>query len=283
MAITHVLRGNDHITNTFKQIILYNAMELDIPQFGHLPLILRPDKKKVSKRLGDKDVNEYQLEGILPETMINYLALLGWSPKTDREIYSVNELIKLFDINNFNTSNAVFDEEKLLAFNKEHIKQYSDHDLAVMVAPLLVDAGVTTKYWLETRWEYLRQVISILKDRVSRIPDFVELGSYFFDFNYQYDKKAEAKHFTPEAAGVLMALIESFEGLEPFSLEATEQALSNLAEGKGIKKAAIIHPTRLAVSGCPAGPGLYDILVTLGKLKVLERLKKAVDYIRNKH
>ncbi|MCP4677108.1 MAG: glutamate--tRNA ligase, partial [Deltaproteobacteria bacterium] len=158
MGISHVIRGNDHITNTFKQIILYNALGLELPVFGHVPMILRPDKKKVSKRLGDKDVGEYKNEGILPEAMINYLSLLGWSPKVDNEIYSRQELIDLFDTAGLNNSNAVFDEEKLLAFNFSHIQKKSDHELAVLAAPLLVEAGLTTKYWLETRWEYLRQV-----------------------------------------------------------------------------------------------------------------------------
>ncbi|MFQ6009188.1 MAG: glutamate--tRNA ligase, partial [Candidatus Zixiibacteriota bacterium] len=132
MGITHVIRGNDHITNTFKQIHIYRALRFKEPMFGHLPLILRPDKRKVSKRLGDKDVNQYSAEGILPEAMFNYLCLLGWSPKTDREIYTIGELIDLFNPDNLNQSNAIFDEEKLLAFNRAHIAKKTDHELAEM-------------------------------------------------------------------------------------------------------------------------------------------------------
>ncbi|MCX6834726.1 MAG: glutamate--tRNA ligase, partial [candidate division Zixibacteria bacterium] len=133
MGITHVIRGNDHITNTFKQVVLYRALKLSEPQFCHVPLILRPDKRKVSKRLGDKDAGEYRSLGILPEAMVNYLALLGWSPKTDKEIYSVTELSAMFDITHLNASNAVFDEEKLFSFNKTHIQRKTDHELAAMV------------------------------------------------------------------------------------------------------------------------------------------------------
>lgn len=280
MGITHVIRGNDHITNTFKQIHIYRALGFEAPQFGHVPLILRPDKRKVSKRLGDKDVNQYSAEGILPEAMFNYLCLLGWSPKTDREIYTVEELIEIFNPDNLNPSNAIFDEEKLLAFNRAHIAQRTDHELAEMIAPLLVEAGLSTKYWLETRWEYLRAVAGVLKERARRLSDFVLFGGYFFTFDYRYDPAAKKKQFTPERADLLGELANRFEALPEFTHESTERTLSALAEERGVKKAQLIHPTRLAVTGMPAGPGLYDILVILGKQVVVERMRKAVEYIR---
>lgn len=279
MKISHVIRGNDHITNTFKQVILYRALGLTEPIFAHIPLILRPDKKKVSKRLGDKDVGEYRDDGVLSSAMFNYLSLLGWSPKTDNEIYTPEQLVELFEIGNLNRSNAVFDIDKLMAFNKAHIQLMSDHDLAVQVAPLLVDAGLTSKYWLETRWEFLRQVIGLLKERVTKIPDFVTLGPYFFSPDFAYDPTAEAKHFTPESADILTAFADKLESQPEFTHDSLAEALSALAEEKGIKKAAIIHPTRLAVSGVPAGPSLYEMLAVMGKPVVLERLKKAINYI----
>ncbi len=282
MKISHVIRGNDHITNTFKQIHIYNALGFTLPTFGHVPLILRPDKKKVSKRLGDKDVAQYREEGILPEAMFNFLCLLGWSPKTDREIYNVQELIEIFNPNNFNNSNAIFNEEKLEAFNKEHIALKSDHELAVLVAPLLVEAGYTSKYWLETRWEYLRSVISILKTRVRRVSDFVELSKYFFDFDYSYDAKADEKNFTPEAIDILNQFAERLEKLDVYTKETIESTLSELAVEKDMKKGKLIHPTRLAVSGIPNGPGLYDLLFVLGQKEVVERMKKAAVYIQQK-
>jgi len=282
MGITHVIRGNDHITNTFKQIILYNALGLQLPVFGHVPMILRPDKKKVSKRLGDKDVGEYQNEGILPEAMINYLSLLGWSPKVDNEIYTREELIDLFDTKGLNNSNAVFDEEKLLAFNFSHIQKKSDHELATLAAPLLVEAGLTTKYWLETRWAYLRQIMGLLRERLHRMSDVVTLGGYFFDFDYTYDAKAEAKQFHAEAAELLSDLAGRFEALDSFEHDKVKAALSALAEQRDIQKGKIIHPTRLAVSGMSIGPGLYDLLVVLGQRTVVERMKKAVEYIHQR-
>ena len=282
MGISHIIRGNDHISNTFKQIHIYKGLGWELPEFGHVPLILRPDKRKVSKRLGDKDVGQYQHEGILSETMFNFLCLLGWSPKTDQEIYTREQLVELFDKNNFNNSNAVFDEEKLLAFNHAHIQMKSDHELAALVAPLLVEAVLTSKYWLETRWEYLRKVITVLKERAKRISDFVAMSGYFFSFDYKYDEKAEKKQFTPEAAELLTELAGRFEKLDKFDKAAIENALGALAEEKQIKKAKLIHPVRLAVSGVPAGPGLYDLLETLSQPVVVERMKKAAEYIRSR-
>ena len=282
MGISHVIRGNDHITNTFKQIHLYRAFGWDEPVFGHVPLILRPDKRKVSKRLGDKDVAAYRDEGILPQAMFNYLCLLGWSPKTDREIYTPAELIDIFSEKGFNASNAVFDEEKLEAFNKSHLATMSDHDIATLVAPLIVDAGYSTKYWLETRWEYLRQVVHILKDRARRVSDFVDMSRYFFDFTGTYDEAADQKHFSPESAERLTILADRFEAVPELTHDNAEAALAGLAEELGIGKGKLIHPTRLAVSGVPVGPGLYDILATLGKTHVVERMRKAVVYINGK-
>ena len=282
MRISHVLRGNDHITNTFKQIHIYHALGYKLPVFGHVPLILRPDKKKVSKRLGDKDVAQYREEGILPEAMFNFLCLLGWSPKNDKEIYTREELIEIFNEHNFNSSNAIFDEQKLEAFNMEHIQLKSDHDIATQIAPMLVDAGYTTKYWLETRWEFLRNLVAILKPRCRRMSDFVEQSAYFFQSDYKYDEEADAKNFTPEAVEILIQLADKFDKIADYNKDTIEAALSDLAKEKEIKKGALIHPTRLAVSGVPHGPGLYDILYLIGQKEVVQRMHKAVNYIKQK-
>ncbi|MBU8932977.1 MAG: glutamate--tRNA ligase [candidate division Zixibacteria bacterium] len=280
MGITHVIRGNDHITNTYKQIMIYHALGFDIPAFGHIPMILRPDKRKVSKRLGDKDVNEYSSEGILPEALFNYLCTLGWSSKRDNEILSIDELVEIFTTDNFSAANSIFDEEKLLAFNKEHIKRKSDHELATMVAPMLVEAGLTSKYWLETRWDYLRSIMTALRERAHRMGDFITMSGYFFSADFTYDDKAAKKHFKPEAADRLEELADRLEQLPEFSLENVEKVLTELADEREVGRAKYIHPTRLAVSGTPAGPGLFDLLVILSKPVVLERMRKAAEHIR---
>ncbi|RKX29523.1 MAG: glutamate--tRNA ligase [Candidatus Zixiibacteriota bacterium] len=279
MGITHVIRGNDHISNTFKQIHIYRALGLEIPKFAHVPLILRPDKRKVSKRLGDKDVAEYGRDGILPEALFNFLCLLGWSPKDDREYLPRKELIRIFTLDNVNKSNPIFNEEKLLALNAEYIRKMTDHDLAVIVAPMLVEAGYTTKYWLETRWDYLRKIISLLKERCRRMSDFVKMSGYFFFSDFDYDPEAARKRLTPEGKEYLMKLLDKFEGIDKFTKADLESGLNDVAEKLDAGKGKLIHPTRVAVSGTSKGPGLYDILETIGKDETLKRMKRAIKYI----
>ena len=281
MGITHVIRGNDHISNTFKQIHIYRSLGIEPPRFAHVPLILRPDKRKVSKRLGDKDVAEYGKEGILPEALFNFLCLLGWSPKDDRELIRREDLVRIFLLKNVTAANPIFNEEKLEALNKEYIKLTPDYKLAEMVAPLLVDAGFTTKYWLETRWNYLIQVVALLKERCRRVTDFVSMSEYFFHSEFKYNSEEVKKQFNPQSQQYLEKLCERFSALENFTKENLETALGTLAEELAVKKGQLIHPTRLAVSGMAVGPGLYDLLVTLGKDEVIKRLKRAVQYIQS--
>jgi len=281
MGISHVIRGNDHISNTFKQIHIYQALGWEVPRFAHIPLILRPDKKKVSKRLGDKDVAEYGQEGILPEAMYNFLCLLGWSSKDDREFYHIDELIKVFSLENVNKANPIFNEEKLEALNFEHLRLIPNHKIAEMVAPLLVQAGYTSKYWLETRWEYLLKIIELLKERCRRLTDYVKQSEYFFHDEFDYDRKGVEKRFKPESADYLEKLADRFEALSEFNHDSTMNALNGLAEELGIGKGKLIHPTRLAVSGVTAGPGLYDILEAIGREQTVKRMRKGAEYIRN--
>ncbi len=282
MGITHVIRGNDHVSNTFKQIHIYRALGIEPPKFGHVPLILRPDRKKVSKRLGDKDVAEYGHEGILPEALFNFLCLLGWSPKDDREFLRREELIRIFALENVNPANPIFNEEKLLALNKEYIKDTPDYKLAEMVAPMVVAAGYTTKYWLETRWLYLLKIVGLLKERSRRMTDFVSLSEYFFHGEFSYEPEAADKQLIVANLPYLKGLMTRFEGISDFSKENLEAALNGLAEEMKVKKGQIIHPARLAISGISVGPGLYDILETLGKAEVIMRLERSIKYVEKK-
>ncbi|UCD17129.1 MAG: glutamate--tRNA ligase [Candidatus Zixiibacteriota bacterium] len=279
MGITHVIRGNDHITNTFKQIHIYRALGIEPPQFAHVPLILRPDRRKVSKRLGDKDVAEYGDEGILPEGLLNFLCLLGWSPKDDREYLPKDELIRIFKLENVNKANPIFNEEKLLALNREYIKNCPDNKLADLAAPLFVKAGLTTPQRLESERDYLTRVIGLLKERCSRLTDFISQGGYFFTDEFHYEDEAVKKHFNAESREFLRRLLSGFEAASPFTKESLENAVNSLAAQLRIKKSQLIHPTRLAVSGTSKGPGLYDLLETLGRDEVARRMRKAVAYL----
>jgi nondiscriminating glutamyl-tRNA synthetase len=282
MGITDIIRGNDHQTNTFKQVLIYNALGLPAPRLAHLPLIFDEKKKKISKRDKAANASDYAGEGFLPEAVLNYLALLGWSPKDNREILTIQELIEAFDIKGINKSNAVFDLIKMRHFNGEHIRKKSNHELAIMVAPLLIEADLSTKYALETRWRYLMDVIGLLKDRCDFLQHFVERGRYFFQPPVSYEAKGVKKHFNLESAERLGKLADLFNNLRGFSHEMLEKTLKGLANDSGIKTGELIHPTRLAVTGMITGPGLYEVLELLGRDEIVERMRTAARYIKEK-
>ena len=280
MGITHVIRGNDHVVNTYQQIGIYHALGWEIPQFGHLPLILRPDRGKVSKRKGDKGVTEYRLEGFLPDPFVNYLALVGWSPKDDREKMSRSELIEAFALDGVNPNNAIFDIEKLTWLNGEYIREMDDNELLDLITPGWIDAGFTTKYWIETNWHWAVRVIAALKQRCKTLADFVRLGRYFFKPVEDYDPGGVRKHFQPEGtAELLRVLRDRYAVVDRWDEESLDMVLRSVAEEKRIKPASLIHPTRLAVSGLTAGPGLFEILCLLGPNEVQARLDRAIKYI----
>jgi len=282
MGITDIIRGNDHQTNTFKQVLIYNALGLPIPRFAHLPLIMDERKKKISKRDKAANASDYGNQGFLPEAVVNYLAMLGWSPKDDREIFTVPELIKVFDLKGIGKANARFDYVKMQHFNGEHIRMKSNHELATLVAPLMIKAGVYTKYGLETRWQYLMDVVGLLKDRATVLDDFVERGEYFFQAPVSYDEKGVKKQFTPENADRLEKLADRFESLKRFDQENLERTLKGMAEELDLKAGMLIHPTRLAVTGMTKGPGLYELLELVGREETVKRMRKAAEYIREK-
>lgn len=180
-------------------------------------------------------------------------------------------------------SSSPQDERGLEAIDRQQISKLSDHELAVFVAPMLVEAGVTSKYWLETRWEYLRSVVGLLKDRANRLSDFVTQGDYFFFFERNYDSRAEAELFVQESADLLAKLALKLANLEQFTRETTSQVLDDLAREAGVEEERVVVVTRLAVAGKTDGPSLCNLLVVLSQPIVVERIKKAVDYIRAKH
>ncbi len=280
MRITHVIRGNDHQTNTFKQVLIYNALGFAVPEMAHLPLIFDQRKKKISKRDKAANASDYAKEGYLPEAVVNYLAMLGWSPKDDREIMTMAELIAAFDLRGANKSNAIFDPVKMRHFNAEHIRRKSNHELAVMAAPLLVAADICTKYGLETRWRYLMDVMGLLKDRCTVISEFVEYSNYFFHPPVAYDADGRQKYFSSEAAVRLEQLADDFDGLTDFTHDALEASLNGTAAKLGLKSGQLIHPVRLAVTGLTKGPGLFEILALVGRHETVTRIRAAARYIR---
>jgi glutamyl-tRNA synthetase len=282
MDVTHVVRGNDHVNNTLLQIEIYRALGWELPLFAHVPLILRPDKSKVSKRKGDKGVTDYRRQGYLADAFFNFLALLGWSPKDDREKMSRGEIIDAFSLEAVNAANAVFDSQKLLWLNGEYIRDLSSHQIGEIIAPLLVDRGLTTESYLQSHWQWLLQVVDLLKERCKLLTDFADIGFYFFVDEFSYDEKGVKKHFRKtDAAEHLKTLVERYEVLSDFTDQTAEETLYSLAEELGVKPALLIHPTRLAVSGLTGGPSLFEMLAAIGKERVVERMKRAIDYIEN--
>ncbi len=274
MGITHVIRGDDHISNTPKQILLYQAFGWPIPQFAHVPLILGPDKKRLSKRHGATSVDEYRQMGILPEALFNYLALLGWSPGDDREILSRDEILQLFSLEGISRNNAVFDEKKLLWMNGQYIRQSTAERLWTWVTELLVKRGVMSEGEAVRQKAYLLQVIALLKNRVKRLTEFVDSAMYFYRDPETYDQKGLRKYLkNPEIWEYLAEWTRQLELLDPFTEASVEQLLREFAEQKRISAAKLIHPVRLAISGQTVTPGLFELMLVLGKDVVLRRLK----------
>jgi glutamyl-tRNA synthetase len=283
MKISHVIRGNDHLANTFKQVLIYDALGLTPPKFAHIPLILGKDKAKISKRHGAVSVIEYKEKGFLQEAFVNYLALLGWSPKDDREILTTEQIIELFTLEAVNPSNPIFDPEKLEWMNGEYIRASDNEKLLDLVIPFLVKENLITKDKAKEIRDWLLKFIPLFKERCKTLREFPEKGKYCFKFDYQYEPKAEKKHFkTKETADRLNSFVDRLLKLDDFKKEKIEEALRKLTEEIEIKPAALIHIVRLAATGTSGGPPLFDLLEVLGKEEVIKRLKKASEYIHTK-
>ena len=279
MAITHVVRGDDHISNTPKQVLLYHAFEAAPPQFAHVPLILGPDRKRLSKRHGATSVMEYQRLGYLPEAMVNFLSLLGWSPGSDRELFTGDELIAAFALEGISGGNAVFNPDKLDWFNQQHIMRLPVDELATRILPILRDAGLVSDELLGTRREWLNRVIELVRPRVKRLPQFVEELRPFLQDTVEYDHAAVAKHLDqPDVRSALGALPVALAAIGPFSHANLESAVRGLAESRGLKAAALIHATRVAVTGRAVSPGLFEVLELLGAERVTARIHSALNF-----
>jgi len=276
MRITHVVRGDDHISNTPKQLLLYRAVGAAEPRFAHVPLILGPDKKRLSKRHGATSVTEYARQGYLPEAMFNFLSLLGWSPGTDQEVLTRAELIRAFALEGISGGNAVFNPEKLDWFNQQHIVQLAPDELAVRVKPWLEAAGLWHDEFLGDRHAWFFAVLELLRPRAKRLDDFATQGALFFGDAIEYDAAAVEKHLrTAEMDAHLAAIDVSLAGLETFDPVSTEGVVRALAEGRGVKASVLIHAVRVAVTGKTASPGLFDVLALLGRDRVRDRLAAA--------
>ena len=275
MGITHVIRGDDHLSNTPKQILLYQALGFNIPEFAHIPLILGQDKKRLSKRHGATSVEEYREAGFLPEALVNFIALLGWSPGDDREMLSLKELVQEFSLERINKSPAVFDFKKALWLNGKYIAQKNTEELIPLIEEVYKKHGI----YFKSNPEH-KKIAELLKTRVKTINEFYEFGSYFFKDPENYDEKGVKKYFKKEnSKQILEKLIEILNATEPFTEEKLEENLRGEAEKMELSAAKFIHPFRLAITGYTVSPGIFETAVLIGKENCIKRVKKALDFL----
>jgi len=278
MEMTHVVRGDDHVSNTPKQVLLYEAFGAKVPRFAHVPLILGPDKKRLSKRHGATSVMEYHRLGYLPEAMVNFLALLGWSPGGDRELLSRDELIGLFALEGISGGSAVFNPEKLDWFNQQHIARLSNAALLSRLEERLRVAELWRDSLVAGEAAWIEQVLELLKPRVKKLDQLVEELRPFLVNDPEIDPNAAAKHLTAEIKPILVALADELSRTSPFDAVTIERVLRATAERAGVKAAALIHATRVAVTGRAVSAGLFDMLALLGRDRVVHRLQRATYY-----
>ncbi len=279
MKMTHVVRGDDHISNTPKQILLYEAVGAPVPQFAHVPLILGPDKKRLSKRHGATSVMEYARRGYLPEAMVNFLSLLGWSPGAgDRELFTADDLKQVFDLRGISGGNAVFNPEKLDWFNQQHVLRLSPDDLARRVKPYLEEAGLWRDEYLGDRHAWFFAVLELLKVRARRLDEYPEAGRFFFTDDIEYDEAAVRKHLgAPGSADLLQAVQVAFDTLPAFDPASIEEAVRSVGDARGVKAAMVIHALRVAMTGRTASPGLFEVASLLGRERVSARIRGAIE------
>ena len=273
MKISHVIRGEDHLSNTPKHIEIFRALGATPPRYAHIPLILNKDGSKMSKRDEGARVEYYIKRGYLPAAVRNYLCLLGWSPKDNREKINIEEIIRLFDLNNVGRSQATFDPDKLHWLNGEYARELSDSEFYALALTKLKSSGVKIDNYPK---EYVRAALQTCKGKINMFDELLAYCGFYFTDDFDYNPEGVGKHFTAENKPRLKAVRDALSALQRFDATEIETTLKTTAANLGVKVGAIVHPTRLAVSGSNIGPSLYHLLETLGKEKVLARIDRAL-------
>jgi glutamyl-tRNA synthetase len=298
LRISHVIRGADHISNTPKQILMYQALGATVPIFAHLPLILGPDKQRLSKRHGATAVGAYREQGVLPEALVNFLALLGWTPPGQKEIVPIEDMVRDFDLTSVSKSNAVFDLEKLAWMNSEYVRHLPVERLLPLVEQELAGAGLSVRdtghgagdtgqgsresQSAPPQEDAFRQAVLLLQSRARTLKDFAGAFRAFFTDDFAYDPEAVKKYWKDAAVSALLdALAERLAATEPFDLAGTEAALRSLAEAQGVKAGLLINATRVALTGQAVAPSLFEVMLVVGKERVVGRLHRAAEHLRS--
>jgi len=275
MNITHVVRGDDHLTNTPRQIPIFGALGFSVPQFGHLPMILGSDKARLSKRHGATSIMAYKDMGYLSDAMVNYLARLGWS-YGDQELFTRQELIEKFSWRNVQTSAAVFNPDKLLWLNAEYIKASPPGQVAQALVPLLENAGLKAEVSAVSQ-NWLAQLVVLVKERAKTLVEMVEWVKPYFGEAVMFEEEAARKFLTPAIAPMLGKLLKRFETIPSFSKQEWEEAFKALVEEEAIKMGQLAQPVRVALTGRTASPGLFEVMEVLGRDRTLARLRAGIE------
>lgn len=271
MGMTHIIRGDDHINNTPKQIILYNALGYPLPEFAHLPMIHGPDKKKLSKRHGAVSVLEYREQGFLPEAMLNYLARLGWA-YGDKEIFTKDELIRYFDLSQVSGSASIFDIEKLKWVNSQHMLSHDNEELLDLTLPYLKQHGLN----IDNR-EFAVKAIGSMRERAKTLDELAGNSSFYFSDEVIFDENAAKKWLDDKGKKALKKIRSEIEKSSSLTVEDLEEAFGHILEATGQKMLELAQPCRVALTGSTASPSIYEVMAVLGKEKVLERINRAIN------
>lgn len=281
MGMTHVMRAEEHLSNTPKQLLVYEALGWEPPKFGHMSMILAPDRSKLSKRHGATSVEEFRSQGYVAPAIVNYLTLLGWGPGDEREIFGLEETVKLFELEQMSKKAAIYDTKKLTWMNSQYLSALPLEAILPEVKPFFVNAGLVDAAWLEANADYFAKLIDTVRVRVKTLQEVVDASTYFFQDIEAYDEKGVAKHFKPEAVELLEKCKAALAADDVFDLASTEAIYNKIAEENGLALGKVIHPTRLALTGRTVSPGMFDVMVLLGKEKTLARLEAAITYIKS--
>ena len=274
MNISHVIRGDDHLANTPKQILVYKALGLNTPTFAHLPMILGSDKKRLSKRHAATNVQEYKDKGFTPKVILNYLSLLGWNPDSEKEIFDQNELINSFQFKQVQKKSAVFDEKKLLWISQQHLSEMSVRDLMNEIYTLNPEWGDGLE------WDYLKEVVKLIKDRSKTITEITSMSEIFFKDKLEYDIDLLNKTFNDKSIAIIKDFQSALSSIEDWSRVEIEKIFEDIMEQHEVAIGQVMKPVRVAISGIPFGPGIFDLILLLGKEICQIRLRNALSVIQ---
>jgi len=274
MDITHIIRGDDHISNTPKQILFYEALGFKLPEFAHLPLIMGTEGR-LSKRTGATAISDYRKMGYLPQALVNYLLLLSWAPGENREIIDIQEAIKIFDIKNVNKTAAAFDLKKLNWFNNQYLKDEDTNKLTDTIIPLLIEKNYIEKDNFDRN--YVESLVKLFQPRMAVVNDFPDWADFFFAKEVNMDPEAQKKHLDQDLSKEFGLFIKRLGALDKFDIVTIEESFRGLVKELNIEAKKLIHPIRVALTGKTIGPGLFEVIYYLGKERTEERLSRWVN------